>query len=353
MVYNFCKELGMPSVHDYKKLENSMVHRAGGAVATVFHGIIGVLRAVGRFLIRRYTVVFVPHSEKKVYNFHVNVLSMLCFLLVVGGIVGAFFWYGASYNETRVVLAGTDGRLRDVQANLDQLRDETASLLWEARHFESALSGVLATIGPDSGPATQGSADGDLSAFFNVRETPEGMLREVDDVRRLTAYLSNVTEPIREIGAVLGSKSAILSDIPSIWPVAGGLGRITMHFGHNRHPFTGQFYIHNGIDISTGRSGDAVLAAANGQVVSINNDPAGYGNYIIIRHRHGYYTRYAHLLSSRVRLGQRVQQGDVIGHIGNTGMSTGPHLHFEVIIGSDVVDPYQYMRIRSAWRGRR
>jgi len=339
----------MPPVHDYKRLENSLVQRAGNFSAAAGRGALGALKAAGNFLIRRYTVVFVPHSEKRVYNFHVNVLSILCFLLVMGGIVGAFFWYGANYNETRVALAGTDRRLRDAQASLDQLRDEAAHLLRGAAQFEHALSGVLGAIGPDSGPGNQRSGEGDLSAFFNIRETPEGMLREADDLRRLTAYLSDVTEPIREIGAVLGSKNAILSDIPSIWPVAGGLGRVTMHFGHNRHPFTGQFYIHNGIDIATGRSGDAVVAAANGQVVSINNDPTGYGNYIIIRHRHGYYTRYAHLLSSRVRLGQRVQQGDVIGHIGNTGMSTGPHLHFEVIIGSDVVDPYQYIRMRSTW----
>lgn len=341
------------SSHTYKRLEDGVVRKAADAAGAAGRGIISALQAAWQFLIRRYTVVFVPHSEKRVYNLHINVLSMLCILLVVGGAVGAFFWFGANYNEARMDLAGTDGRLRNVQASLDQLRDEATHLLREARHFEAALSGALSTIGPDSGPATQGTGDGDLSAFFNIRETPEGMLREADDIRQLAAYLSQVTEPIREIGAVLGSKNAILSDIPSIWPVAGGLGRITMHFGHNRHPFTGQFYIHNGIDISTGRSGDAILAAANGQVVSVNNDPAGYGNYVIIRHRHGYYTRYAHMLSSRVRLGQRVQQGDVIGHIGNTGMSTGPHLHFEIIIGSDVVDPYQYIRIRSAWRGRR
>jgi len=325
-----------------------------GVAAVAGRRVLAALGAAGRFLVRRYTVVFVPHSEKRVYNFHVNVLSIVCFMLVIGGVVGAFFWSGANYNEARVVLAGTDGRLRDVQASLDQLRDETGHLLFEARNFEAVLSGVFSAIGADSGPAVQGSSDGDLSAIFNMRETPEGMLREADDLRRLASYLSEVAIPIREIGEVLGSKSAILADIPSIWPVAGGLGRITMQFGHNRHPFTGQFYLHNGIDISTGRSGDAVVAAANGQVVSVNNDPRGYGNYIIIRHRHGYYTRYAHLLSSRVRLGQRVQQGEVIGHIGNTGMSTGPHLHFEVIVGSDVVDPYHYMRIRSSWwAGRR
>jgi len=343
----------MPSVHNYKRLENSVVQRVGSASATVGRGMLGALRAFGHFLIRRYTVVFVPHSEKRVYNLHINVLSMLCFLLVIGGGVGAFFWHGAVSHERREVVTTATTRLRNVQASLDELRDETNNLLWEARRFETTLSGVLATIGADSGPGAPGSGDGDLSAFFSIRETPEGMLREVDDVRRFADYLSNVRDPIMEIGALLGDMGTIMSDIPSIWPVAGGAGRVTMHFGHNRHPFTGQFYIHNGIDISTGRAGDAVVAAANGQVVSINNDPTGYGNYIIIRHRHGYYTRYAHLLSSRVRLGQRVQQGDVIGHIGSTGLSTGPHLHFEVIVGSDVVDPYQYMRIRSSWWGGR
>jgi len=343
----------MSPVYDYKRLESSIVQKAGNAFRIVGRGALGALRAFWRFLIRRYTLVFVPHSEKRVYNFHVNVLSMICFLLVVGGTAGAFFWSSANYSEARVALAGTDGRLRDVQASLDQLRGEADHLLREARSFETALSSVFATIGVSSGSVAQGSMDGDLSAFFNIRETPDGMSREADDVRRLAAYLSEITEPIWEVGRVLGATTTLLTDIPSIWPVYRGVGRITMHFGHNRHPFSGQFYIHNGIDISTGRSGDRVLAAANGQVVSVNSDPTGYGNYIIIRHRHGYYTRYAHLQSSSVRLGQRVQQGDVIGNIGSTGMSTGPHLHFEVIIGSDVVDPYQYMRIRSSlWAGR-
>ena len=344
----------MSPVHDYKQLENGIVQKVNAVFTIVGRHALAVLIAVWRFLIRRYTVVFVPHSEKKVYNFHVNILAMICFLLVIGGIVGAFFWSGASYQEARLALAGTDGRLRNAQASLDQLRDETTNLLLEARNFEMALSGVLATIGPDSGLGAAGSSAGDLGAFFNVRETPEGMLREADDVRRLASYLSDVTEPIKEIGSLLGSKDVILSDIPSIWPVSGGAGRVTMRFGHNRHPFSGQFYLHNGIDISTGRAGDAIVAAANGQVVSVNYDPTGYGNYIIIRHRHGYYTRYAHLLSTRVRLGQRVQQGDIIGNLGNTGMSTGPHLHFEVIVGSDVVDPLEYMRIRTSyWTARR
>jgi murein DD-endopeptidase MepM/ murein hydrolase activator NlpD len=120
-----------------------------------------------------------------------------------------------------------------------------------------------------------------------------------------------------------------------------------MVFGQNKHPFTGQYYIHKGIDLSTYRQGDPIVATADGQVVTIESEQGGFGNYIIIRHKHGFYTRYAHLLSFRVNTGQRVQQGEIIGYIGNTGLSTGPHLHYEVHIGSDVVDPFKFITIRS------
>ena len=335
----------MASVHEYKRFENSLVQKVKYAVIIMGKKAARALRAVGRFLTRRYTVVFVPHSEKRVYNLHVTVLSILCFLLIIGGIVGAFFWYGASYNSTQLVLAGKDSRLKDVQASLDQLRDETAHLLREARGFENALSGALSALGSDYN--NQKTASGDLSSFFNIRETPEGLLQEVDDVRRLSAYLSSAADPIKEIGAMLNSQSALLTEIPSIWPIKGGMGHISMFFGQNINPFSGQYYIHKGIDISTYRSGDPVVTTADSQVVTIDYTE-DFGNYVIIKHKHGYYTRYAHLLSFRVKLGQRVQQGDVIGYIGNTGLSTGPHLHYEIHIGSDVIDPYKYINIRSS-----
>jgi murein DD-endopeptidase MepM/ murein hydrolase activator NlpD len=121
-----------------------------------------------------------------------------------------------------------------------------------------------------------------------------------------------------------------------------------MYFGQNENPFTGQYYIHKGIDLSTYRQGDPIVATADGQVVAVDYDAGGFGNNVIIRHKHGFYTRYGHMLSIRVQTGQRVQQGEVIGYIGNTGLSTGPHVHYEVHIGSDVVDPYKYLNIRSS-----
>jgi len=337
----------MSSVHEYKRLENRLVQKVKNAAVFASGLVVDLFRALGRFFTRRYTVVFVPHSEKKVYNLHITVLSICCFLLVVFGILGAFFWYGASYSSTMYAMASKDGRLKDTQASLDQLRDETDLLLREARNFQSALSGVLSALGLGANNNVSQNTTGDLSTFLGINEKNEGLIQEVSDVRRLSAYLSQAVEPIKEIGALLDSQSALLTEIPSIWPVKGGLGNITMFFGQNVNPIHGQYYIHKGIDIATHRSGDSVVATADGQVVTADyaND---FGNYIIIRHKHGYYTRYAHMQSFRVKVGQRVQQGEVIGHIGNTGISTGPHLHYEVHIGSDVVDPYRYITIRSS-----
>jgi murein DD-endopeptidase MepM/ murein hydrolase activator NlpD len=337
----------MVSVHGYKRLENKFVQRVKNSTKNTIKFIGSCFLAIGSFFTKRYTVVLVPHSEKKVYNIHVTVLSICCFLLVVFGIIGAFFWYSASYGSTMYAMANKDGRLKDTQASLDQLRDETALLLREARNFEGALSGVLSALGISGNNTLSQNTSGDLSSFLGIKETPQGLIQEVDDVRRLAAYLSEVVEPITELGALMDSQSALLTEIPSIWPVKGGIGHITMFFGQNIHPITGQWHIHRGIDIATYRSGDPLVAAADGQIVTAEYT-YDYGNFVIIRHKHGYYTRYAHLLRSVVDVGKRVQQGEVIGYIGSTGISTGPHLHYEVHIGSDVVDPYRYITIRSS-----
>jgi murein DD-endopeptidase MepM/ murein hydrolase activator NlpD len=337
----------MASVHDYKRLENKIVQRFKNAVLKIFSFIAGIFVAIGRFFTRRYTLVFVPHSEKKVYNLHVTILSMCCFLLVVLGILGAFFWYGASYSNTMHTIANKDGRLRDTQASLDQIRDEADLLLREARNFQSALTSVLSVLGINDRSSLSQNTSGDLSSFLGISEIPHGVLPEVNDMRRFRSYLSRSVDPILELGSLLDSQSALLTEIPSIWPVRNGVGHITMFFGQNVHPIFGQYYIHRGIDIATHRSGDPVVATADGQVVTAEY-AFDYGNFIIIRHKHGYYTRYAHLNNFRATVGQRVQQGEVIGYIGNTGISTGPHLHYEVHIGSDVVDPYRYITIRSS-----
>ena len=340
----------MASVHEYKRFENSLVHKTKNGFFASASTVGGFFKAIGRTVTRRYTVVLVPHSEKKVYNLHVSVLSVCCFFLVLAAILGTFLWYGVSYRSTRGSLLDKDSRLKETQASLDQIRDELNHLLKEIKNFEPVLMSTVSALGADvagTSKATKASA-GDLSSFFDIKESLSGTIREVEDLRRFSEFLSSATPRIKEIGSLLNSQSALLTEIPSIWPIKGTFSHISMKFGTNENPFTGQYYIHKGIDLSTYRQGDPIVATANGQVVTVEFDQNGFGNNVIIQHNYGFYTRYAHMLSFRVRAGQRVQQGEVIGYIGNTGLSTGPHVHYEVHIGSEVRDPLNYMNIRSS-----
>ena len=340
----------MASVHEYKRFENNLVLKTKNGFIGFVGAIGAFFRNIGKNLTRRYTIVLVPHSEKKVYNLHMSVLSICCFFLVLTAILGTFVWYGVSHRSTMSNLSYKDSRLKDTQASLDQIRDEVNQLFREVRNFEPALSATLQALGADvagSGKTSLATA-GDLSSFFNIRESPEGTLQEVEDLKRLSMFLTSATTPIKEIGALLNSQSALLTEIPSIWPIKGANGHISMYFGRNENPFTGQYYLHKGIDISTFRQGDPIVATADGQVVAVEYDNNGFGNNVVIRHKHMFFTRYAHMQRFNVHMGQHVQQGQIIGTIGNTGLSTGPHLHYEVHVGSDVVDPYKYITIRSS-----
>jgi murein DD-endopeptidase MepM/ murein hydrolase activator NlpD len=337
------------SVHKYKRVENNIVRKVKNLAAAIGRGISSFFVRMFKAATHRYTVMLIPHSEKKVYNLHISVLSVVCVCLIMLGILGAFVWYGVGYSDTRSVLANKDNALRDTQANLDELRSGAADLFKSAKGFEAALNQTLQNLGlnRDVANSDQASLSSDLSSFLAINESADGTLKEVSDINQLARYLNDAVVPVEEIGDLINSQNALLTDIPSMWPIRGGIGHVSMLFGQNPNPFTGQYYIHKGIDLSTYRQGDPIIATADGQVVTVDIDLTGFGNYVIIKHKHGFYTRYAHLQSFAVTTGQRVQQGQVIGRIGNTGLSTGPHLHYEVHIGSDVVDPLKYINIRS------
>lgn len=314
----------------------SCVSAVGSFVSAVFRG--------GR---RKLTIMVVPHSQKRVVNFQTTMFSLVSFLVIAVGIVASFFWFTRNSIDSTATISKLQAETRETRASLDRLKDETGNLLNAAQNFQSAFSSTLSIIGLDSSATTVKSdiQNGDLTSFFNVKESAQGSMKEIAELQKLTGYLEDSVQPIQEIGKLLDSQSALFSDIPSLWPIKGGIGHISMQFGQNKHPFTGQWYIHKGVDVSTYRSGDPILATADGQVVTTDFDP-GFGNYLIIKHKHGFYTRYAHMQSYRVKRGEYVQQGQVIGYIGNTGVSTGPHLHYEVHIGSDVVDPMKYLNIK-------
>jgi murein DD-endopeptidase MepM/ murein hydrolase activator NlpD len=337
----------VPRTRGYKRVENSIVRSIGRFFKKCLTAIGNGIAAVVRGGQRKLTIMVVPHSQKRVVNFQTSFFSIIFFIVLIFGIFASFFWFTSRSIVSEKNLSALQKETRETRASLDRLKDETGNLLKAAQNFQSAFSGTLSLIGLDSSAMTAKSnvQNGDLSSLFNVKETAQGSVKEIAELQRLTGYLENSVQPIEEIGKLLDSQNTLFSDIPSLWPIKGGIGHVSMTFGQNRHPFTGQWYIHKGVDLSTYRSGDPILATADGQVVTVEYVP-DFGNYVIIKHKHGFYTRYAHLQSFRVQRGQYVQQGQIIGYIGNTGVSTGPHLHYEVHIGSDVVDPMKYLNIK-------
>ncbi len=120
-----------------------------------------------------------------------------------------------------------------------------------------------------------------------------------------------------------------------IWPTTGYT--VSSKWGYRIHPIFGTQKFHAGIDIAVG-SGEPIYAAASGTIVTAVYS-SSYGNYVMIDHGNGYYTLYAHMTQYIVSNGQSVSQGDVIGYVGSTGWSTGPHLHFEVRVNGSTIDP--------------
>ncbi len=300
-----------------------------------------------KFFDGKLTLMVVPHSQSKVLSIQTNVFALILGFVVFCGILCSFVYF----NHRNAVSGAEISRLREENretlANLDELRDENNNLLKTARRFQASLNMSLSLLGINQSTNTSKSngRNSDLASLFDTQDVSSGSLKETSDIRQLTSYLESSVHPVEQIGKMLENQGALFSDIPNVWPVKNGIGHISMEFGQNIHPITQQWYIHKGLDFSTWRSGDPVIATANGQVVTVGYD-ASFGNFVIIKHKHGIYTRYAHLNSVRVHKGDTVSQRQTIGTIGNTGISTGPHLHYEVHIGSDVVDPAKYINVK-------
>ncbi len=137
-------------------------------------------------------------------------------------------------------------------------------------------------------------------------------------------------------------KEEMLASIPSIIPISNeDLRRVSSGFGMRMHPVLKIMKMHHGQDF-TAPTGTEIYSTGNGKVVEIKNVRNGYGKHIIIDHGYGYKSLYAHLSEYKVRLGQKVKRGEVIGLVGNTGTSTAPHLHYEVLRGGRKINPVNY-----------
>ena len=171
-----------------------------------------------------------------------------------------------------------------------------------------------------------------LSLFIPRNITGGNITKQINELEtENTEILANVINNLSSI-----AKSIKLDSLPIHKPLS--YMHITSDYGYRKHPIRRRRLFHTGIDLRAAMN-TPVMCAADGVVVKVKASRFGYGNYIVIKHAYGYESIYAHLASSAVKIGDNVKLGQYIGRTGSTGLSTGPHLHYEVRLNNKPIDP--------------
>lgn len=243
---------------------------------------------------------------------------------------------GAPIDPRTSILAkgagGIGGALARLQASLDRVEQrQSATLTSMAETYDSKarrIRGVLADLGVDlgRGASVEGGVGGPFVPVVLNKEAL-GFERQLHRIKSARAMVTRLTNAI--------------SSIPLRKPVDGDIDPAS-GFGVRMDPFTSSPAMHTGLDLH-GETGDPVRATADGKITSAGWS-GGYGRVIDIDHGNGMSTRYGHLSAIDVRVGQSVRTGQIIGRIGSTGRSTGPHLHYETRVRGGAVDPQKFLR---------
>lgn len=178
----------------------------------------------------------------------------------------------------------------------------------------------------------------DLEGYDNS-QLVTNTTKRIDVLRKELAVQSKSLDDILKMAK---AKDKLLAAIPAIQPVRNeNLKSMVSGFGYRTDPFTKARKMHEGMDF-TAKTGTPIYATGDGVVERADNTASGFGNHIVIRHGFGYETLYAHLSRYKCRSGQRIKRGDIIGYVGSTGRSEGPHLHYEVHKNGKIVNPLNF-----------
>ncbi len=187
-----------------------------------------------------------------------------------------------------------------------------------------------------------GGVDRYQDLLENGLEREEIIVNTFQRIDQLKRQLYIQTKSYDNLLEMADNKSEILATIPAIQPVSNKeLRRLASGFGMRVHPIYKVKMMHPGIDFSAPQ-GTPVYATGGGKVKQVKSSFTGYGKQVIIDHGYGYQTRYAHLQDFNIKAGQKVERGQCIGYVGNTGTSTAPHLHYEVFKDNERVNPIYY-----------
>ncbi|AGW12191.1 M23 family metallopeptidase [Megalodesulfovibrio gigas] len=296
-------------------------------------------------LFRKYHVVIFKDnqgtcSKLRLHSWMFFLLGGLFVLLVVGNVVFLRSLHGVKFMEQSVEAAQKKVKAQETQmlalsGKINALEKD----LTRIRDFDSQLR-VMMNL--DSQVEAVGSVGNPKAEDFAEKAA---LLRQERLARRMHDFLDSLTtdaqlELVRQeqiIDALRGNLEQLAS-IPSIWPTQGW---VTSAFGPRRSPFTGRNEFHQGVDISN-KIGTPIYAPAKGVVTFAANDAAN-GKTLVVQHGGGLVTRYSHLQDFNVKVGDKTERGQLIASMGNTGTSTGPHLHYEVRLNGAPVNPMRYI----------
>ncbi len=263
--------------------------------------------------------------------------------LFVGAVVSIFLYFGNldSINGYEKVVQ----REAEMKAQVDFFArriDELTDQLTELKESNARIK-VLANLNVHPGTSVRqgvGGPDPAVAALTtdSLDEARKQVIEKMhQDLQVLELRLVDEQQQSRLLQDYLEEQKAILNFTPSIRPVRGW---ISSGYGYRRSPFTGKREFHRGLDI-VNRKGTPVVATADGRVKFAGHN-GGYGNLVVIDHGMGVESKYGHLYRIEVKVGDKVIRGQEIGVLGNTGRSTGPHLHYEIVVNKHTVDPRRY-----------
>ena len=262
--------------------------------------------------------------------------------LLILALIACNVWLWRAWLQARHL----DENLNNAQRVIEEQRRQIVNLagritgvsqdLQRVQRFDSKLRMMM---NMEKDPAEVGGAPGDFSRAYLPLHRQELAASKMQD------FLSHLSESVRleevrqqDLLRALRENRDALASMPSIWPV---VGFISSSFGGRSSPFGGGGQFHKGLDISN-RMGTPVLAPAQGAVILAARDGA-YGNSVEINHGGGIVTKYGHMQRWAVQPGQWVKRGEIIGYIGMSGRTTGPHLHYEVRLNGVPVNPMRYI----------
>jgi len=280
---------------------------------------------------------------------------IIFFIFFAMGSGGSLAYIGIDYYHLKTITFKNNTLKQTIASHCDEIQSQRDQIQAFAKNIEILKSqvGNLSKLAGKVRLIADIEKKGEASGFIGIGGIPENeldkdipiearhnkLIREMHgQVNQTTLAAKQQVLNFEDLIIQLSKKKNFLASTPSIRPVKGW---ITSKFGYRKSPFTGKKTFHSGLDISNKR-GTKIIATADGKV-SYAARKMYFGNIVVIDHGYGKVTKYGHLQKILVKSGQQIKRGEIIGLLGNTGQSTGPHVHYEVRIKNVPVNPLKYI----------